>query len=81
MKTQTVYAALWITWIVAFLAIEFSAIGTHHTQYTLSDFVWRAEEVNKAWTALRFGIVVFCAWLFLHLGFGLFRLAGATIKR
>jgi hypothetical protein len=69
---KTVYALLWIGWVAAFLAIEFSAIGTGHSQYTLSDFIWRLEEVNRAWTALRFFVAAFCAWLFLHMVFRLF---------
>lgn len=70
---KTTFALLWIGWIVAFLAIEFTAIGTGHRQFTLSDFIWRAEEVNRAWTVLRFFIAAFCVWLLLHLVFGWLR--------
>jgi hypothetical protein len=70
---KTTYAALWIGWIAAFLAIELSALFTGHARYTLSDFVWRLEEVNRAWTFLRFFVAAFCLWLTLHLTFGLFR--------
>jgi hypothetical protein len=69
---KTVYAVLWIGWIAYFLAVEFTAIGTGHDQYTLSDFVWRAEEVSTSWTALRFFVIAGCVWLLLHLGFHLF---------
>lgn len=69
---KTAYALLWIGWIVSFLAIELTALFTGHTQYTLSDFVWRAEEVNRAWTFLRFFIAAFCIWLTLHMVFGWF---------
>ena len=73
MKLSTVYALLWIAWIIAFLAIELTAIFTAHDQYTLSDFVWRLEEINRAWTFLRLVVAFFCAWLFLHMVFGWFR--------
>lgn len=75
---KTAYAVLWIVWIVMFLAIEFTAIGTGQSRYTLSDFVWRAEEISRAWTAVRFFVICFCTWLLLHLGFGLFRLPAGT---
>jgi hypothetical protein len=68
-----VYALLWILWIAAFLAIELSAIFTAHDQYTLSDFVWRLEHINAAWTFLRFFICAFCVWLTLHMSLGWFR--------
>ena len=70
---KTVYAALWIGWIFSFLAIELSAIWSGHDQYTLSFFVWRLEEVNRAWTFLRFFVAAFCLWLTLHMAFGWFR--------
>ena len=73
MRASIVYAVLWIAWIVAFLAIEFTAIGTGQARYTLSEFVWRLENINGAWTALRFFVCIFCLWLFLHMAFGLFR--------
>ena len=73
MKAQTLYAALWIAWIAAFAVIEFSAILTGHDQWTLSDFVWRAEHISRAWTVLRFFIAAFCVWLFFHMAFGWFR--------
>jgi hypothetical protein len=69
---KTVYAVLWIGWIAYFLAAEFTAIGTGHDELTLSDFVWRLEEVNSAWTALRYFVAVFCLWLFFHMAFGWF---------
>ena len=68
-----VYALLWIVWIAAFLCIEMSAIWTGHDQYTLSDFVWRAERINTSWTFLRYFICAFCVWLTAHMAFGAFR--------
>lgn len=69
---RTTYAVLWILWIAGFLAIEFTAIGTGHHEYTLSDFVWRAEQINAGWTALRYFVIAFGVWLVLHMGFHLF---------
>jgi hypothetical protein len=66
MRASVVYPVLWIVWIVAFLAIEFTAIGTGHPQFTLSDYVWKLEQINRAWTCLRFFIAAFCVWLFFH---------------
>lgn len=69
MGLKLAYPVLWIAWIIAFLAIELTAIFTGHSQYTLSDYVWRLEQVNRAWTALRFLVCAFCAWLFFHMAF------------
>lgn len=69
---RTLYSILWIAWIAAFLTIELSAIFTGHHEYTLSDFVWRLEQVHRAWTFARFFIMAFCVWLMLHLAFGWF---------
>lgn len=70
---KTAYALLWIGWVAAFLAIELTALFTGHPQFTLSEFVWRLEQVNGAWTILRFFIMAFCIWLTLHMAFGWFR--------
>lgn len=72
MRLGLVYALMWVGWIAAFLAIELSAIFTGHNQYTLSDFVWRLEEINTGWTFLRYFVAAFCLWLFLHMAFGWF---------
>ena len=66
---KTLYAVLWIGWIAAFLGIELSAIFTGHSQFTLSDFVWRLEQVNRTWTFLRYMVAAFCLWLFFHMAF------------
>ena len=70
---KTIYGALWLGWVAYFLAVEFTAIGTGHDNYTLSDFVWRLEEINRTWTALRFALAAFCLWLLLHISLGWFR--------
>lgn len=71
--TKTVYAVIWILWIAYFLVAELTALFSGHHELTLSDYVWRLEEVNRAWTFLRYFVAVFCLWLFLHMVFGLFR--------
>lgn len=73
MKLSVLYPVLWALWLAAFLAIEFSAIGTGHHQYTLSDYVWRLEEINRGWTVLRYFVAAFCLWLAGHMIFGWFR--------
>lgn len=73
MTASRVYAALWIAWAAAFFAIELTALFTGRAQFTLSDFLWRAEEVSQAWTFLRFFIAAACVWLFFHLVLGWFR--------
>ena len=70
---KAVYPILWVLWIVSFLVIEGSALITHHNQYTLSDYVWRLEEINAGWTFLRFFICAFCLWLLCHMAFGWFK--------
>jgi len=70
---KTLYAAVWITWIAWFLAWELGALFTGHADLTLSDYVWRLEEINRGWTFLRYFVAVFCLWLFLHMSFGWLR--------
>lgn len=70
---KTAYSIAWITWITWFLAWELTALFTGHDQYTLSDYVWRLEEINSQWTFARYLIAVSCLWLFFHLAFGWFR--------
>lgn len=67
------YGILWLLWIAMFAAIEFTALGTGKPQYTLSEFVWRAEQLGQPWSFARYFIAVFCLWLALHMIFGWFR--------
>lgn len=69
MRASVIYPVLWCVWIAAFLAIELTALWSGHPNFTLSDYVWRLEQVNRAWTFLRFFAAAFCAWLFCHLVF------------
>jgi hypothetical protein len=73
MRAATAYAVLWIGWIALFLAIEMSALWSGHPQWTLSDFVWRLEQINRSWTFVRFFVCAGCVWLFFHMAFGWFR--------
>jgi hypothetical protein len=73
MRASVIYPLLWIAWVAGFLVIELSALWTGHSQFTLSDYVWKLEQINRGWTFLRFFICAFCVWLILHLVWGLFR--------
>ena len=73
MTASRLYAVLWIGWLAAFLVIEFSALFAGRPQYTLSDYVWRLERINQAWTVVRYFVAAFCIWLALHMTFGWFR--------
>ena len=70
---RTAYASLWLAWIVMFFAVELSAIFTGHTQYTLSDYVWRLERLGTSWTFLRYLVAAGCVWLAGHLVWGWWR--------
>lgn len=63
----------WYVLAVAFIVLEFTPLALHRSQYTLSDYVWKLEEINRRWTALRFFIAALCMFLFLHLSFGWLR--------
>lgn len=67
------YPWVWLAWMAWFFLWEFLALGTGHSQWTLSDYVWRLEEVNAQWTFLRYVVAAFCLWLFLHMAFGWLR--------
>jgi hypothetical protein len=67
------YPWAWYAWAAAFAALEGIPLATGHTSWTLSDYVWRLEELGTPWTFLRYLIAVLSLWLFLHLTFGLFR--------
>ena len=63
----------WIAIGVLFVIFEFTPLALGKPQYTLSDYIWRLEEINARWTALRYFIVALCVFLVLHLGFGWLR--------
>lgn len=70
---KNTYALAWIFWVAWFLGWELTALFTRHPDLTLSDYVWRLEEISQGWTFLRYFVAVFCLWLFFHMAFGLFR--------
>ena len=47
MRASLVYPLLWIAWIAAFLAIELSALWSGHSNFTLSAYCWRLEQINR----------------------------------
>ena len=73
MRASAIYPLLWIAWIAAFLAIELSALWSGHSNFTLSSYCWKLEQINRSWTFLRFFIAAGCVWLFCHLVFHWFR--------
>lgn len=73
MRASLVYPLLWIAWIAAFLAIELSALWSGHSNFTLSSYCWRLEQINRSWTFLRFFIAAFCVWLFGHMVWRIWR--------
>lgn len=74
---MTVWLALWISWGVMFLTIEGVALFNKSFGDTLSEHFWRWLKVGDrsptwlVWTG-RAGVLLFCAWLGLHLSFGWF---------
>lgn len=73
MKLADFYPWVWIAFALWFALWEGLALGTGQSGLTLSDYVWRMEELGSGWTFLRFLIGMLSLWLFLHLTFGLFR--------
>lgn len=67
----------WVAWIGGFVMLEVPALLTRQPGATLSEHVWAWFHVNDSrhtvttWV-LRSVLLVFLAWLLLHLGFGLF---------
>lgn len=67
------YPWVWIAFALWFALWEFLALGTGHPEWTLSDYVWRLEDLGPSWTFLRYLIGVLSFWLFLHFTFGILR--------
>lgn len=68
------YSILWLCWAGMFFALELTALFSSHSDLTLSDYVWRLEEVSTGWTFLRYVVAVMSFWLFLHLTFDILKL-------
>jgi hypothetical protein len=73
---MSLYTALWIAWLVAFVVIEWSAVKSAAHGDTLSEKVWlwfAVRESGAKYVALRRALLLmFMLWLLLHLVFGLF---------
>lgn len=67
------YPWVWFALAVQFLVAELIPLALKKPQYTLSDYVWRLEEINKGWTFARYFVAAFFLWLALHMVFKLFR--------
>ncbi len=67
------YPWVWIALAAWFVIWETTAFAIGRHDLTLSDYVWRLEEVNARWTFLRYLIAAVTLWLFFHLTFGWFR--------
>lgn len=68
-----VYPWVWFAWAAWFVLCEGGAFALRRHDLTLSDYVWRLEEVSAPWTFLRYLVAALTLWLFLHLTFGWFR--------
>lgn len=71
------WTALWLIWGAIFLAIEGAALFNRVPGDTLSEHFWRWLKVGARlptpliWAG-RTIVLIFCAWLGLHLSFGWF---------
>jgi hypothetical protein len=65
----SVYWGLWI--LIGFFVPELYALFSGNHQNTLSDQVWHIE--GQGATCFRYVVGCFCAWLFFHMTFGMFR--------
>lgn len=74
---MTVWFYIWLTLGLAVAAFEGVALFNKRTGDTLSEHFWRWLKVGDprptwlVWTG-RAGVLLFCAWLGLHLSFGWF---------
>jgi hypothetical protein len=65
----------WVWWAFALWGAlwESLAIGTGNSRWTLSDYIWRMEDIGAGWSALRYFVAAACLFLFFHLAFGWLR--------
>lgn len=74
---MSIWTGLWLMWGVAFLFIEGVALSNRQFGDTLSEHFWKWLKVGDmaptwvVWVG-RAGVLLFCAWLGLHLSFGWF---------
>lgn len=67
------FTALWIVWLLQFLAIEGAALFRKERGDTLSEHVWKwfsVKDKGEGWIYRRTALLLFLAWLIAHLGFG-----------
>lgn len=63
------FTAMWVIWLLVFVAIEFYAIGREKKGDTLSEHVWRWFSVRgqgKFWLLRRMALGAFLGWLLFH---------------
>jgi hypothetical protein len=72
-RLADLYPWVWFAFAAWFILWEATAFLLGRHDLTLSDYVWRLEEVNARWTFLRYLTAAFTLWLFFHLTFGWFR--------
>ena len=71
MKLNSRYTMLWVVWLLAFGAIEWSAIKDVRQGDTLSEHIWKiigtkaAQKQTWHWF-LRIGVLALLVWLIVH---------------
>ena len=69
----------WPVWFLLLFGVpEAIALRTHHTEWTLSGWIWRVCDVLPGstllqWTALHIFLAAFLLWLLVHMVFGIWR--------
>lgn len=67
------YPWVWVIFVGWFALWEGFALGTGHSEWTLSDYVWRLEKLGHGWSFFRYLVAALCLWLFFHFTFGWLR--------
>lgn len=63
------YTALWLLWLLQFLAIEGAALLNKRPNDTLSEHIWHVFSIrqkSQGWRVRRFSLLAFLAWLCAH---------------
>lgn len=66
---MSLYVAAWILWILAFLAIELSALFNRRPGDTLSELVWNLFAIRGkplGWQLRRLALALGLVWLVAH---------------
>jgi hypothetical protein len=69
------WTVAWLVWLASFVVIEGAAFASGKTGASLSDHVWSWFRIRQGWrrpaVAVPRGVLVlFLAWLLVHLSFG-----------